>query len=396
MYNFNQNNLCVLIDSDEISEVHLTKDVGEIPKTYCEVFDGSSSIFFWGNRKIQNYDERVKLNRVFPIWKLLRWVPSLYIRRSVSSLLMMLIALPAIRKSKLLMIFHLQPQWGFSLFFTRWMFPNTRIHLKMDISQLWLSEMREQEIQAPKYVKNNWARLLKLADIVSLETSDTFKLIQSRPLFGVDLDLRLILMPNGVSTQMAQSVNSVSKEKRILTVGRLGTEQKNTEMLLEALASVELKDWTIDLVGSLEPEFEKWLNNFLQVRPDLSRRIQLWGHLTNRDELSTIMARSSVFCLTSRWEGSALVLLEALAHGCALLSTEVGAAADLIRNRGTGLLIQSGDVNALATAIQSIVDGEWNLVEMEKLARKLINDELRWPIILKRMNSFWFPKRQRR
>ena len=75
------------------------------------------------------------------------------------------------------------------------------------------------------------------------------------------------------------------------------------------------------------------------------------------DNPFAFMARASVFVLSSAWEGCPNVLIEALACGCPIVSTDCPSGPTEILQKGTfGPLVPVGDDKALAEAILEILD----------------------------------------
>ena len=69
------------------------------------------------------------------------------------------------------------------------------------------------------------------------------------------------------------------------------------------------------------------------------------------------MAHSSLFALTSRWEGLGFVLIEALAVGTPVVSTDCRSGPrEILQNGKYGSLVPVGDVDALAKAIINTLD----------------------------------------
>lgn len=67
------------------------------------------------------------------------------------------------------------------------------------------------------------------------------------------------------------------------------------------------------------------------------------------------LASASALVLPSHWEGQPMVLLEAMASGLPVVATRVGAVPDVVRDGVDGLLVDAGDVPALATALEQMV-----------------------------------------
>ena len=70
-----------------------------------------------------------------------------------------------------------------------------------------------------------------------------------------------------------------------------------------------------------------------------------------RSDVPRILSQSDLFVLSSRSEGHPLVLLEAMAAGCAVVATRCGGAEDTVVDGVTGRLVDVGDVEGMAQAI---------------------------------------------
>jgi glycosyltransferase involved in cell wall biosynthesis len=75
-----------------------------------------------------------------------------------------------------------------------------------------------------------------------------------------------------------------------------------------------------------------------------------------RRDLPRVYADLDVVVLTSRNEGSPVSLIEAMAAARPVVATRVGGVPDLIEHARHGLLAPTGDVSALAEAIELIVN----------------------------------------
>jgi glycosyltransferase involved in cell wall biosynthesis len=73
-------------------------------------------------------------------------------------------------------------------------------------------------------------------------------------------------------------------------------------------------------------------------------------------EMRDLFAASDVLVLPSRNEGLPMVIVEAMASGLAVISTPVGSIGDAIMEGVNGLLVPPKDVDALATALTTVVE----------------------------------------
>lgn len=138
----------------------------------------------------------------------------------------------------------------------------------------------------------------------------------------------------------------------ILTaVGRL-TRQKGFDLLLEAFAKIASKhpEWKLVIWGEGDDRKElEALRDALGLRD----RVELPG-VTERPGLWVETA--DVFVLSSRYEGWGIALLEAMAAGVPVVSfaCEWGPT-DMVKHGEDGILVSSGDVNALADALANVL-----------------------------------------
>lgn len=87
------------------------------------------------------------------------------------------------------------------------------------------------------------------------------------------------------------------------------------------------------------------------------------------EEIPLWLAAADVFCLATRSEGWANSLLESLACGVPVVTTNVGGNSEIVRNDVDGFLVPLGDHAALAQSIATAVERTWNRAEMVARAR---------------------------
>jgi glycosyltransferase involved in cell wall biosynthesis len=80
------------------------------------------------------------------------------------------------------------------------------------------------------------------------------------------------------------------------------------------------------------------------------------GAFAGREELTRIMNCTDVFLLSSVLEGQPLVIVEAMAYGCPIVSTNVGGIPELLRDGVNGLLCPPASPHCLAEKIKLLAD----------------------------------------
>lgn len=148
----------------------------------------------------------------------------------------------------------------------------------------------------------------------------------------------------------------------ILGVGRL-TAQKDFATLIRAFARLRARQPARLVIlgeGELRPALEA-LAAELGVQADVS----LPGFVDNP---FAYMRRSALFVLSSAWEGFGNVLAEAMACGCAVVSTDCPSGpAEILENGRWGRLVPVGDAPALADAMAATL-AEVNRPEVQARA----------------------------
>jgi poly(glycerol-phosphate) alpha-glucosyltransferase len=81
--------------------------------------------------------------------------------------------------------------------------------------------------------------------------------------------------------------------------------------------------------------------------------VRFLGHRANAADC---LARAAVLVFASTYEGQGLVLVEALAHGCPVVSYDVNyGPSDIVSNGENGLLVSNGDIAGLGAALSSVL-----------------------------------------
>ena len=155
------------------------------------------------------------------------------------------------------------------------------------------------------------------------------------------------------------------KENIMVCVGRIGCYQKNTEMLLDALEKVDLKDWKIYMIGPItnsfdlndSGDFQETIDSFLRRNPQYKDKLIFTGVIYDQRKIFDYYNRAKVLLMTSRHEAFGNVYSEAAAFGCYIISTDVGGAVLASNNWKFGAYVNQEDSKGLSAILSDFVNG---------------------------------------
>lgn len=220
--------------------------------------------------------------------------------------------------------------------------PSGKTYLKLDLDYN-SCEIYESERKARSLFK----KVTESMDIVSVESNTVLEKIKKYT------NKQIMLITNGYCKSNNIVEAKLPRINTFLTVGRLGTKQKATDVLLQAFAkSSNRHDWTLELIGAISLDFQSYIDDYYNYYPELKERVIFKGVINQRDELYNKYSQSKVFVLPSRWESFALVGPEALSCGCRLIISDAVASKDDVTRYGKyGQIIPVNDVESLANAM---------------------------------------------
>ncbi len=182
------------------------------------------------------------------------------------------------------------------------------------------------------------------AEKLVLQTEDM------RRQFPVKLQKMAVVIPNPVADEVPLPFMG-ERKKRVVSVARL-QPQKNHRLLLDAFAEFQQKfsDYELHIfgVGELEEQLRGQAKKL-----GIEEKVIFRGFSTN---VKQEIWDSAMFVLSSDYEGISNSMIEALAMGVPVISTDcpVGGARAYIENNVSGILTSVGDMKALTDAMSRI------------------------------------------
>lgn len=377
-------NLVLFFTIREFQNILLYKDVGLVPHYLGKECNLNVKILY-SNEKIINVVKKFRniiLENIIP-FKCIEFIKKYDKYKIFENLNFYKYLMKNAKKIDYLMLFHLNHDKLFLILLYKFLNKNGKIYLKADMDfQRAKKLVKYTSLKKPKY-----NLILRKVDLFSCEQKETFDLLKQKRVCGVSLKNKIVYIPNGFDEYYLKQNNICiknfrEKENIMITVGRIGTRQKNNEMLLEALDKIDLKNWKIYFIGEYTEEFEKKYNDFINKKN--KTKIVLLGNIENKNILYDYYNRAKVFILTSRFEGFAIVYPEALRFGNYIITTNVGGAKDITNNGEIGSIIESENISQLKNKLLEVINDEIDLEKKYEESLNLSKEKFLWNKIMKK------------
>jgi glycosyltransferase involved in cell wall biosynthesis len=167
------------------------------------------------------------------------------------------------------------------------------------------------------------------------------------------------------------------KDRRILLVSRM-LPRKGVQYLLAALPQLDLRGFEVDIVGD-----GPYLATLRRMAEELRLPVRFWGWLDNASsELRGLYERASIFAFTSEAENFPTVLLEAMAAGQAIVTSNGTGCPEVVGD--AALLVPPRRPDRLAEALGRLVQDDALRARLGAGARARVEQEFGWPSIARR------------
>ena len=122
--------------------------------------------------------------------------------------------------------------------------------------------------------------------------------------------------------------------------------------MIEALRQLSKRsDWHATIAGNGDVAGSR----AQAQRLGIADRVDIPGWL-DATGVDNVLRRTDILVLASFAENLPMAILEGFAYGLAVIATPVGAIPEVIEHERNGLIVPTGDVDALAAAIQRLID----------------------------------------
>ena len=197
-------------------------------------------------------------------------------------------------------------------------------------------------------------------------------------------DKKIFHVPNGVDTETFQLCKNPSNSRHfnVLFTGRL-TEEKGADILIDIIKlandKLQLKNIRFIIAGS--GSYEREIRALAQSYNNV-----VYLGFVDRQALPKVYMEANLYLLPSRTEGIPLSLLEAQSCGLPVVASNIPGVSDVIIDRVTGRLVESGNVKSFAEGIKDYYllwsQDPAQYFEMNKAIRNYIVKHYDWSVII--------------
>lgn len=194
--------------------------------------------------------------------------------------------------------------------------------------------------------------------------------------YGVDVKR---FHPHDAGGEVRRRHGLAADDTLVVTVQRLWARKGVTTFLAAAaLVAREIPNARFLVVGD-GPERAALERHAAAL--GLAERVTFVGRKDNLRELPAYYAAADVFAFHTLHEGLGLVLLEALASGCPVVTTAAGGTLDIVRDGDTGLLVPPADAAAFAAAVIRVLRDPSLKAALRARARRAAETEFDWDVV---------------
>jgi glycosyltransferase involved in cell wall biosynthesis len=224
------------------------------------------------------------------------------------------------------------------------------------------SEVRSRSWKSRFLLKRE--RFLEEYELATLVVVLSDKAAESFRLAGFP-DEKLFYLPRGVDVERFKTGMRPPIFRAIFSGALI--KRKGIHHLLEAWHRLNLRDAELWLLGSIHDEAKPYLKQFGR------ENVRVLGF---KRDLENYLNQGSVYVFPSRLEGSAKTIYEAAASGLPMITTRE--AGDVVRDGVEGIIVQPGDVDAIAAAIEHLYRHPEIVASMGSAARQRVVENFTW------------------
>lgn len=190
----------------------------------------------------------------------------------------------------------------------------------------------------------------------------------------IEKDKALLIKGVGVNlTEFHPSSDEPEEPIRVAMVARL-LRDKGVYEFIEAAKIIKARNYniTMQLVGEIDPQNPASLTT-AEIESLVAEKVVVWDGHSN--EIANIYRKSHIACLPSYREGLPKSLMEALACGLPIVTTDVPGCREIICDGTNGIIVPAQDGEAIAEAIIKLAKNPVMRQSMRIASRAIAENE---------------------
>ena len=229
---------------------------------------------------------------------------------------------------------------------------------------LWMHN--NYQVYLGNYYKNGKQKLIE-----SMQVADKVVVLTDVDKVGFgQYSNNVIKISNPLTLDEHQRVSNL--DKKIISIScRYAIEHKGLDYLVQIAKTIP-DDWKIAVAGSGSPEEVKEFEALIS-KAGVTYKFILRGALSG-DDLLKHYQDSSIYVMTSRWEGMPLVLAEAMSFGLPIISFENSGANEVLENGKDGILVEQGNVEEFSRQLNRLIESKELREEYSKKSLERVKD----------------------
>lgn len=196
---------------------------------------------------------------------------------------------------------------------------------------------------------------------------------------------RVVVLPNYVRMPSGIARHAKRETVELLFLGIVG-RRKGVYDLLEAFAAARAKYPSLQLTIAGNGEIDQARS--AATTTGIADSVRFTGWLDD-EEKNVLLKNSDICVLPSYNEGLPISILEAMSWGLPIITTDVGAIAQLVRHEIDGLIVPAGAPDSLAHAILRLASSQVLRIRMGYSGRRRVGDAFSEEVVLPRLERIY-------
>lgn len=181
-----------------------------------------------------------------------------------------------------------------------------------------------------------------------------------------------VVMPNPLAFIPVTSINNDQKRYIVAAGSVIRYHIKGFDNLIKIWGGIAHKypDWKLLIAGNSNESSLSYLESLAQ-RYNILHQIEFLGPVHSLDN---ILRESSIFVLSSRYEGFGMVLIEAMSQGCACISFDcISGPGEIITNNVDGILVPDQNMKEMEKSLSDLIEDKSKRLLLANNAIKSVN-----------------------